>query len=57
MCHRVITRPSTQTRFYRTSREAYGAFFPAPGSQPNPDWPVAAACVLGAVLLILGVIV
>ena len=44
------TKPSEQTRFYRSGREAFGSHFPLRRRVCAGDVFVAAVCVLGLII-------
>lgn len=51
------TKPSTQTRFHRSTREAYGSLFPIERRHNLGDRVVAGVCIAGLiVLVVLGVL-
>jgi hypothetical protein len=52
----TVRKPSTQTRFARNSREAFGAYYPIEQRRCAGDRFVAFCCVVGlVVLVVLGV--
>ncbi len=46
-------RPSTQTRFARSTREAYGSLFPIEQRRNLGDRFVLAVCIVGLIVLVL----
>jgi len=49
----TVRKPSTRTRFARSSREAFGSFYPDERRVSWGDRFVAAVCVVGLIVLIL----